>query len=366
MKKLLLILILFALAGCSPKPQAPTYEIDTSMLAEKLYVDTFDISQIKIIVTNADGSMDTVSATNAMLFQSDIDKLTTPGTHTITIMFRGITKEITITILDDEPIEFIRDLVVEVIDIGQGDAIYIGLPNGEDMMIDVGQGVSGSWDRIDTTLQKYEVTTIHHLIITHNHADHYGFVPTLLDNYAVENIYGSGSTRTNVQFLSIMKAIADANNELLVVEVGDMIIEEQGLKLQVVATQRIENETNPNISSVMVKLTYLNNSFMFTGDAGVATSLDGEHTALASGIDLQSDVLKVGHHGSQTSSSPAFLAAVQPLYAVMTTVEGSTTLPHPDAVARILAVGAILYDTKVHGNVIFISDGNEITIQTAK
>ena len=257
-------------------------------------------------------------------------------------------------------------LIIDIIDIGQGDAILIQLPNGEVMMIDCGKARSDSWDKISSKLNNYHITTIDHLIITHNHSDHYDLVPDLISNYDVLAIYGSGSTRTNITYLQIMQAIDAAGLEIYVVEVGDKIIDEVGLVLQVVATQQIENEDNPNISSVVVKLTYLNTSYLFMGDAGFASSRDGENTALNSGIELDSDVLKVGHHGSYEASGEAFLAEVTPAYALITTDQDSTNHPHVNALNRLIAVGATIYQTKDQGTITITSDGEEIAFSFEK
>jgi competence protein ComEC len=284
------------------------------------------------------------------------------GVTTITIEGTSSSKNIEVTVGTGTS----RELIIDIIDIGQGDAILIQLPNGETMMIDCGKARSDSWAKISETLIRYQITKIDHLIITHNHEDHYSLVPDLLENYVVVSIYGSGSTRTNIMYLEIMQAIADAGLVIYTVEVGDKIIDEAGLVLQVVATQNIKEETNPNISSVCVKLTYLEKSFLFMGDAGFASSKDGEYTALNSGISLDSDFLKVGHHGSDEASGTAFLNAVTPTYAVITTAPGSTNHPHIDALTRLNAVGATIYQSKDNGTITLTSDGYTIVVSTEK
>jgi len=271
----------------------------------------------------------------------------------------------------DNPIPLLTTMSVYFIDIGQGDCIFIELPNRENLMIDAGYGLSGgsnSWANISSTLNALNVTVIDHLIITHNHSDHYQLVPDVIANYEVLNVYGSGSTRTGSQYLGIMSAISNASIDYNIVSVGDKIIDEVGLMLQVVATQRILNETDPNISSVMTRLVFGDIAFMFTGDGGYSTSNDAEYIALASGLDLSADVLKVGHHGSSTSSMNSFLDAVGATYGVLTTAENSSTgHPKADALARLTAHNISLYQTKDHGNIIFRTTSTSITnIETAR
>lgn len=354
MKKIWMILLaglLIVFTGCAPNNNPSIIEVP-----EGIYLTMGEFYVLEGFETYAIEDETIASVTNGIIYALK------SGETSLSVTYQGETFTVAIVIASPDW----RDLVVDVIDIGQGDAILIQLPNYENLMIDVGKDKSDSWTQINAVLEAYDIDTIHHLIITHNHADHYDLVPTLLDNYTVEAVYTSGSTRTNIGYLSVIEAIANKGLDIYVVSVGDKIIDEVGLMLQVVATQQIENETNPNISSVVVKLTYMENAFMFTGDAGVASSRDGEYTALASGIDLKSDVLKVGHHGSIDSCSAEFLSAVAPDYAVMTTRVGGVGLPHPTTVARIEAVNATLYDSKVHGNVTFISNGHTITITTQR
>lgn len=257
-------------------------------------------------------------------------------------------------------------LNVYFIDVGQGDAIYLELPNDESMMIDAGYGF-GYERKAELNLRKvldeHLTRKIDHFVITHNHSDHYGFVPIIIQDYGIENLYGSGSTRVNSQYLNIMKSIKQAGLEYLVLEVGDVLIEEDDLFIQVVATQSIEDESDPNISSVMIRIVYKETSFMFTGDGGYKNSRDAEFIALNSGLDLEADVLKVGHHGSRYSSSNQFLAAVNPKYAVLTTVKNSRDgLPTFDAIRRLEMMGATLYQTKDLGTIKVTSDGVNISI----
>ena len=288
------------------------------------------------------------------------------GNTTIVATYKNTTKEIDLIVSEG----LFQNLSVYIIDVGQGDAIFIQLPNGENMMIDAGYGTGykdKAWANITSTLDGLGVGRINHFLITHNHADHYAFVPDIINYYGIDNIYGSGSKRTNTQYLNIMQSIKNAGLEYYVLEVGDLIFDEEFFKMQVVATQRLENDSDPNISSVMIRLSYKQTAFMFTGDGGFKNSKDAEYIAINSKLELSADVLKVGHHGSKYSSGNEFLNAVKPKYAIMTTaVNSSDGLPTQDAINRITAVGAVIYQTKDHGTITIISDGTNITIATEK
>lgn len=262
--------------------------------------------------------------------------------------------------------ELSGQLNVYFIDVGQGDAIFISLPNNQTMMIDAGYGFdykSKAQRNITSILDQELCNKIDHFVISHNHEDHYGFVPLIINDYGIVNLYGSGSKRENSQYLSIMKSIEQAGLDYLVLEVGDILVQESDLFIQVVATQRLENDSDPNISSVMIRIVYGETAFMFTGDGGYKNSRDAEYIALSSGLDLQADVLKVGHHGSRYSSSREFLQAISPRYAILTTAENSRDgLPTFDAIRRLELVGASLYQTKDLGTIKVTSDGLNIKI----
>jgi competence protein ComEC len=265
-------------------------------------------------------------------------------------------------------------LKVFFIDVGQADSTLIILPNKETILIDagldhnstMGDGDFPSWNNIQRVLSEQNVKTINHLIISHNHSDHYYFIPEIVEGYDVKNVYTSGSTNPNKQYQYIMQSIKDAGLFVHVVGVGDKIIGEKYLTFQVVATKNVKNEDNPNYSSIITRLQFYNKSFLFTGDAGSARG-DGEEAALNSGLTLKSDVLKVGHHGSSLSSNARFLNAVMPKYAVITTANITTTgHPHNSALLRIKNTGATIYQSKDNGTITFVTDGFDIQLKTEK
>lgn len=264
-----------------------------------------------------------------------------------------------------------KGIKVDYIDVGQGDAILISLPNGEVMMIDVGAGLyydeSRAWQNIKNTLDKRGIGVIDHLVISHHHGDHYGLVPNLVRDYRVINYYDSGSIRTNWQYVNIMSSVKKANINIEEVVVGDKIVEDEDLIVQVVGVQKSDNEEdNINYQSIMIRIEYEEVSYMFTGDAGYRDG-DCENVALNSGLELQSNVLKVGHHGSMYSSGNQFLNAVKPDIAVITTSKDTETgHPHTQALNRLKAVNAKIYQSAIHGTITVSSNGESIYIVTEK
>lgn len=264
------------------------------------------------------------------------------------------------------------DLKVYFINVGQADCCLIILPNKETVLIDAGldhatiYGESNfpSWKNIKTIFDIENISIIDHLIITHNHADHYYYVCDIMNQYKVKNVYMSGSTSTTYAYKNILSTIQNKNINSFEVEIGSYIVNEEKLKFQVVATQKQDNPADANFCSVITKLTYKNRSFLFTGDAGYREG-DAENVALNSGINLKSDVLKVGHHGSTYSSGRSFLMAVQPEYAVITTATVTTTgHPHSAAYNRLEYYSKNILQSKNDGTILFISNGKDLICQT--
>lgn len=300
-------------------------------------------------------------------FEEDVEV-----TLEVLVTYKAITKKYTylITIAkhngNDLPDDNDGLLKVHVIDVGQGDAILIELPNDQVLMIDAGKGLYGGQNS-DKTIKNYlndlGITTIDYLVISHPHSDHYEWVPMLLTNYTVKNIYFSAKTRTNTQYLNTIQAIKDAGLTIQVPKPGDYIFKFKDLALLTIANKSV---SDVNASSLMVKLTYKNNSFMFTGDGGFGGD-EAENRALASGLDLSADVLKVGHHGSGGSSSREFLAAVGAKYGLLTTTANSGTgHPHETAMQRLKEARIDLYQTRDLGHIIVICDGENYQFNCIK
>ncbi len=264
-------------------------------------------------------------------------------------------------------------LQVYFINVGQADATLIILPNEETILIDAGLDHATtfdssiafpSWNNIQEVFDLVNIEKINHLVITHYHSDHIYFIANIINNYPVEFVYISGSTSTSQMYNNIVQSIRNSQAIIYKVSVGDKLLNEKKLLWQVVSTQAIKNPEDPNITSIATKLTYNEISFMFTGDMGSSVD-DGEKIALNSNIDLKSDVLKVGHHGSAYASGVAFLSAVSPKYAIITTSSYTTTgHPHMSALTRLFNIKAEVLQSKDDGTILFTSNGNSLEYQT--
>lgn len=376
MKKILnilLIILLLFIVGCQVQQPTNKYEVDLTLISDEMYIEEFEISLIRIRHTDPEGKITFISCNESMFTEEDYNKLKTVGTHTVTVIYKFLKEEITITLKRNENIIYENDLKVYFINVGQADCTFIMLPNGKNIMIDAGldhattfgENNFPSWKNILSILTLEKIEVIDYLIITHNHSDHYNFITNILSSYEVGGVYMSGTTSTSYTYLNILQTMNNLHIPGYEVEVGEKIIDQHLLTLQVVSTKKETNPEDVNFCSVCVKLTYNETSFLFMGDAGCKNRNDGEYIALASGIDLKSDVLKVGHHGSTYASSTSFLNAVKPEYAVITTAAiTSTGHPHSQALYRIKAVTDNILQSKNDGTILFISNGFNLDVHT--
>lgn len=273
---------------------------------------------------------------------------------------------------NDELTDYENDLKVYFINVGQADCSFIMLPNGENILIDAGldhatsfdESNFPSWNNIVDILTLENIEVIDYVIVTHNHSDHYYYIDEIIKNYTVEGIYVSGSTSTNYTYLKLLETIDEYNVPMYEVYSGQKIIDEASLTFQVLHTLKLNNPEDANICSVITKLTYINKSFLFMGDAG-SNKNDGEIVLLKINADIKSDVLKVGHHGSPYASSEDFLKRVRPQYSVITTANITiTNHPYKSALDRLKKYSENILQSKNDGTILFVCNGYELNLYT--
>ena len=252
---------------------------------------------------------------------------------------------------------------VHVIDVGQADATLLRTDE-ETMLID-----SGDWrDDGETVLEYLDsrgVDRIDHLVSTHAHADHIGGHEAVIDHYETERdgvgaVYDSGVTHTSQTYERYLDAVERHDVRLFEVRSGDEIPLEGAAATVLSPAPPVGDDLHENGASVSVAVG--ETSFLFTGDAERATE---SRLLERHGDRLDADVYQAGHHGSNTSSGPAFLDAVDPAVAVVSSgYDSQFGHPHDEPLERFSERGIRTLWTGVHGTIVLESDGEGIAVRT--
>jgi len=244
---------------------------------------------------------------------------------------------------------------VHFIDVGQADSILITKGN-DAMLIDGGNNADG--DFLVSYIKSHNISSLKYVVATHPHEDHIGGLAEVIRNFYVENLIMPDAISTTRTFEDLLSTISDSGLKITRPVYGDTYeLEEATFRI---LAPNASSYSDLNNYSVVIKLVNGSNSFLFTGDA--ETLSESEMVDKNSGI-LDSDVLKVGHHGSDSSTSLSFLNAVSPRYAVIS-VGAVNDFGHPSetVINKLTAIGAQIYRTDKDGTVVFTSDGKNITV----
>lgn len=259
-------------------------------------------------------------------------------------------------------------LTMNVFDIGQGDAALITTPLGKTILIDGGPD-DPVVDKLGRTLPFFK-KDIDAVILTHPHADHVVGLVSVLKRYKVKEIFYTGAVHTSSVFIEWLTLIKEKQIPMHIISHKEDVQFDEGVKLTFLypdhelagvedATEekRGQKKNNLNNTSIVFKLSYGRTHFLFMGDAEVPV----EETLLASGVDLRADVLKVGHHGSHSSTSEEFLRAVLPRYATISAGRNNDYgHPHLSTLKRLERFGVHPYRTDTEGDIAIMSDGEKI------
>jgi len=249
-------------------------------------------------------------------------------------------------------------LSVHFINVGQGDSILLQLPDNQTMLIDAGPTEAGP--TVVSYLQKQGIKKIDYLVDTHPHADHIGGMDAVIQAFDIGKVYMPRVTTTTESFESVLRSLQAKGLKITPAKAGLTVLNENGLKISFLAPCGSGYEDLNNWSAVL-KVQFGDNSFLLTGDA----QSESEQEMLASGANLKADVLKVGHHGSHSSTTPAFLKAVSPKYAIISVGAGNDYgHPHHETLAKLASAGVKVCRTDRDGTVIFVSDGKTLTVRT--
>lgn len=250
-----------------------------------------------------------------------------------------------------------QGLEVHYLDVGQADCILLQC-DGANMLID-GGNVEDS-DLVVAYLLEQNVTTLDLVVCTHAHEDHVGGLPGVLAVFETKQVWSPVTEYSSNCFEDFCYYADQQKLSLIRPEPGSTFAL-GGTRITVLGP--VQDDYDTNNSSIVLRADYGLTSFLFTGDA----EEQAEKDILASGFDVSATVLKVGHHGSETSSCYQWLRAVQPEYAVIQVGEGNTyDHPHDLILSRLRDADAVVYRTDLQGHIVCRSDGKEVTFETVK
>jgi len=250
-----------------------------------------------------------------------------------------------------------NDLKVSFLNVGQGDAIFIEAPNGNQMLIDSGPNkkvlselgkVMKFWDR-----------SIDIIIATHPDKDHIGGFPEVLKRYDVDTIFETDVNSDTAVFGEFDNRATGSGVERILARAGQIIWLDSDVYVQILFPDRNVSGLEANTASVIARLVYGETEFLLTGDSPKSIE---NYLAANYGESLQSDVLKLGHHGSKTSTSELFLGYVSPVLAIVSAGRDNRYgHPHEEVMSILEKFGIENKSTK-DGTITIISDGVDVRV----
>lgn len=253
---------------------------------------------------------------------------------------------------------FDNKLKIYVLDVGQGDSILIKTPNKQNILIDGGPD-NKVLAQLGKQMSFYE-RNIDILILTHPHSDHVVGLNEILKRYQIKSIYITGVIHTSPDYLEFLKLIKEKNivfvDQKFNIDLGEELALNVLYPFYDFKNKKVENLNN---TSIVCQLEYKDFKTLLMGDA----EIEVEEDLIRNNIDLESDILKIGHHGSSTSSSQEFLETVNPKIAVIS-VGQDNKFNHPSlrTINRLKKMGIEIFRTDYLGTIIIKSDGKDFEI----
>ncbi|TSC62328.1 MAG: Beta-lactamase domain protein [Parcubacteria group bacterium Gr01-1014_48] len=273
----------------------------------------------------------------------------------LAFLFAVTTGIVYATILEDRG----HILKVAFLDIGQGDAIYIEAPNGNQVLIDGGKN-KAVLSELSKIMPLYD-RSIDMVIGTHPDQDHIGGLPYVLKNYTVALLLDPALKKESGTYEALLSAARKHGTRYIVARRGQRFVLDRDIVLSILFPDRDMPHVDTNIASIVAKLTYGNTSFLFTGDSPKNVEA---YLLVLDDKALDVDVLKVGHHGSRTSSGEKFLKIVTPMVSVISAGKNNEYgHPHKEVLAGLTSVGAKILGTYEKGTIVLFSDGEKIGLK---
>lgn len=246
-------------------------------------------------------------------------------------------------------------LRVHYLDVGQGDSIFLELPGGRCMLIDSGE--SEYAQTVIDAITGYGYQKLDYVIVTHPHTDHMGSMAKVIGAFEIGKIFMPRSDASTGAYENLLKAIAAKNLKITAAKAGGKVLEEENLHAEFLAPNS-DSYSGCNNYSAVLKLTFGKVRYLFMGDAETLSEKEIK-------ADVSADVVKVGHHGSDTSSGAEFVKRVGAKIAVVSVGDGNSyRLPNQKILERWTKSGAALYRTDELGTITVSSDGTALRVST--
>ena len=258
--------------------------------------------------------------------------------------------------INEVPVTSEERLEVTFIDVGQADSILLE-NEGHYMLVDAGNNEDGP--KLVNYLKNQNIHQFDYVIGTHPHEDHIGGLDNIIEDFDINTFYMPDVITTTKTFEDVLDALGEKNMTLSIPKTNATFkLGDATVKVLYVGT---EDESDLNDTSIVLKVTYQNVSFLLTGDA--STKVEEKLNP----ADLESTVLKVGHHGSSTATNEKFLNTVNPKYAIISVGENNQyEHPHTTVLNTLAAHNITTYRTDQDGTIKVITDGTNIEINTSK
>ena len=242
-------------------------------------------------------------------------------------------------------------LKVHIIDVGQGDSTFVELPSGDTLLIDAGEREYG--ERVISYIESLGYQKVDYLVATHPHSDHIGGLQAVIESFDIGKVFMPKKSSTTSTFKKLLEAVKNKGLGIETAKAGKVIATDTDLSITILSPVEEDYKDEMNLYSAVVKITYGKMRFLFMGDAETENEEQMQ--------DVSAEFIRVGHHGSRTSSGEEFVRRVGAQIAVVSVgKDNSYELPKEEILSRWQKAGATIYRTDKSGSLVFESDGESI------